>query len=65
MVALDDERMGQLGLAAQSLVLSLDEAAEATRGNPGGIHLGDGRVVHGWAIRAPGAITVRTSFSTA
>lgn len=47
---LDQERLGALGRSAQSLLGSLDEAAEVARGTDSYVYLG-ARLVHGWTIQ--------------
>jgi hypothetical protein len=48
--ALDGDRLGELGLASQALLGSLDEAAEVTRGTQSYVFLG-ARILHGWTIQ--------------
>jgi hypothetical protein len=47
--ALDAVRLGQLGRAAESLVLSLDRGLGLAQGTPSYVYLGS-RLVRGWAI---------------
>jgi hypothetical protein len=47
---LDGERLGQLGSAAQQLLLSLDQGLEPGPSTTGYLYLGD-RILHGWAIQ--------------
>jgi hypothetical protein len=48
--ALNENRVGALGRAAQSLLGSLDEAAEVAGGTESYLYLGP-RLVHGWALQ--------------
>jgi hypothetical protein len=50
LAALDQEKVGALGRAAQALLGSLDEAAEVARGTDSFVYLGT-RLVHGWTIQ--------------
>jgi hypothetical protein len=47
--ALNGERLGELGLASQSLLGSLDEAAEVTSGTQSYIYFGT-RILYGWTL---------------
>ena len=47
---LDAERLGQLGRAAQNLVVSLDAGLELAQGTTSYVYLGT-RIVRGWAIQ--------------
>ena len=47
---LDGERLGQLGSAAQQLLLSLDQGIEPGPSTTGYLYLGD-RILRGWAIQ--------------
>jgi Peptidase family M28 len=48
--ALNGERLGGLGLASQSLLGSLDEAAEVTSGTQSYIYFGT-RILYGWTLQ--------------
>lgn len=48
--ALDEDRIGALGRAAQNLLGSLDEAADVAGGTQSYLYLGP-RIVHGWALQ--------------
>jgi Peptidase family M28 len=48
--ALSGERLGELGLASQSLLGSLDEAAEVTSGTQSYIYFGT-RILYGWTLQ--------------
>ena len=50
LAALNGERLGELGLASQSLLGSLDEAAEVTSGTQSYIYFGT-RLLYGWTLQ--------------
>jgi hypothetical protein len=50
LAALNGERLGGLGLASQSLLGSLDEAAEVTSGTQSYIYFGT-RILYGWTLQ--------------
>ncbi len=50
LAALSGERLGGLGLASQSLLGSLDEAAEVTSGTQSYIYFGT-RILYGWTLQ--------------
>jgi Peptidase family M28 len=50
LASLDRRHLGELGKSAQSLLGSLDEAAEVARGTDSYVYLGT-RLVHGWTIQ--------------
>ena len=47
---LEEQRLGQLGRAAQALLGSLDEAAEVTRGTQSYLYFGE-RILYGWTLQ--------------
>jgi Peptidase family M28 len=47
--ALETDRLGQVGGAAQSLVTSLDQGLELSQGTSSYVYFA-GRIIHGWAI---------------
>lgn len=50
LAALSPERLGELGLASQSLLGSLDEAAEVTSGTQSYVYFGT-RLLYGWTLQ--------------
>jgi hypothetical protein len=50
LAALNGQRLGELGLASQSLLGSLDEAAEVTSGTQSYIYFGT-RLLYGWTLQ--------------
>lgn len=47
---LEEQRLGELGRAAQALLTSLDEAAEVARGTQSYVYFGE-RILYGWTLQ--------------